>query len=210
MTVSISTDPGSADLLLFGDPEQAAATIGQAIGAQNMLENVRRQAGRADAVFTHALNGRVAEAGASLLQGLNLGTVLLAGWQKYRALREAARRTLDHPGTGEMVRLAEHKIFSKHAPWVDITVNGQPLGRVTFGVDLSFDIACVQASVLAGRLLRLTAGECTAAIAWSIQGFEVARKDCAPVTLPFNLSLGDGIPILPPRSGEGGDLEDRH
>lgn len=196
MTDFISTDPSSADLLLFTDPGQAVTSLAHAIDAEGVLDNVKERAGKAEAIFGDVLKGRVAEAGGELLKGLSLGGVLLGGWQRYRGLREAARRTLDDPGTSETVRLAQHTITSQHSPYVDVRVSGQPLGRITFGIALTFDIEMLQAGVLAGRLMRLGAGDCTAGITWSVQGFEVARKEFVLVSLPASVTLGDGIPIL--------------
>lgn len=196
MSVAIVTHPSTADGLLFGDQRQAAVALSQAIDGQRVLDSVQQQAGRADALFRDALGGRLVEAGGELLVGLNLGAALLGGWYKYRGLQAAARRTLENPGSGETVRLAEHRIVSRHAPYVDVVVNGQVAARVTFGIDLAFDIAMLQASVRAGRLMRLSAGECTASITWSLQGFEVARNESAPIQLPLHASLGEGIPLV--------------
>lgn len=189
MTFSIETHPSTADVLLFGDPAHAASALAHAIDAPGVVDSVRQRVGG-------AFEGRLIESGGELLAGLNLGAAVLGGWYKYRGLQAAARRTLDSPGSGETVRLAEHKIVSRHAPYVDVLVSGQAVARVTFGIDLAFDIAMLQASVRAGRLMRLSAGECTASVTWSVQGFEIHRNDFAPITLPLHAALGEGIPLL--------------
>ncbi|SNT59627.1 hypothetical protein SAMN05216276_107338, partial [Streptosporangium subroseum] len=125
MTVSIETDPSTADLLLFGDPRYAVKALGEAIDAQRMLETVEDGARRADTAFRDALNGNVARAGSELLSGLDLGTCLLGGWSKYRELRLAAQSTVEDPGSTQLVRLVEHKITSSHAPYVEVFIDGQ-------------------------------------------------------------------------------------
>lgn len=189
MTISIETHPGTADVLLFGDPGHAASALAHAINMPGVADDVRQRVG---GFFERPL----IESGGWLLSGLNIGAALLGGWYKYRGLQAAARRTLDNPGVGETVRLAEHKIVSKHSPYVDVLVGGQVVGRVMFGIDLSFDIAMLQASVHRGRLTRLSAGECTASILWSVQGFEIHRNEFAPIVLPLHASLGEGIPLI--------------
>ncbi|MEU9888962.1 hypothetical protein [Sphaerisporangium sp. NPDC051011] len=194
MTVHIETEPGTADLLLFADPRNAAAELSRVLDARRTLERVEDGAQRAGSVFRDALNGRVAEAGGELLRGIDLGAVLLGGWQRYRELRLAARRSVEQPGSTEMVRLAGHTITSKHAPYVDVYVEGQHVARVDFGIDLEFDIVLLQASIRNGRLMSLRAGDCTASITWSVEGFPVAQNT-ARLTMPLQLRLGDGIPL---------------
>ncbi|WP_248959669.1 hypothetical protein [Sphaerisporangium perillae] len=194
MTVHIETEPGTADLLLFADPRNAAVELSRVLDARRTLERVEDGAQRAGSVFRDALNGRVAEAGGELLRGIDLGAVLLGGWQRYRELALAARRSVEQPGSTEMVRLAGHTITSKHAPYVDVYVEGQHVARVDFGIDLEFDVVLLQASIRNGRLMSLRAGDCTASITWSVEGFPVAQNT-ARLTMPLQLRLGEGIPL---------------
>ncbi|MEU7827589.1 hypothetical protein [Nonomuraea sp. NPDC049129] len=192
MTAAFTTHPSTADLLLYVDPDRAAEELSRAVDNRQVLDEIRQQVRIPSGELAH----KAGEAGAELLQGIDLGSVLLNGWAKYRDLRAAARKTLDNPGTGQVVPLAEHEVVSHHEPYVEVQVNGQPMGRVTFGVDLILHVTMMQAGVRAGRLMLLTGGDCTAAIACTIQGVEVARKDCALVTLPINCDLGEGYPLL--------------
>ena len=192
MTVLIETKPSTADLLLFADPRNAAEVLSQALDARRMLEAIGEGAGRADGAFHRVLNGEVAKAGGELLSGLDLGAVLLGGWQRYRDLRIAARSTVERPGSTETVRLAEHAITSKHSPYVDVFVDGQRVTRVAFGIDLSFTIALMQATVRDGRLVGLSAGDCEASVTWSVRNFPVARNTM-PIAIPLQVGLGRGI-----------------
>ncbi|MBT2231968.1 hypothetical protein [Nonomuraea sp. NEAU-A123] len=193
MIVTFTTHPSTADLLLYADPRHAAQELSRAVDAHRVLDEITRQVQAPPGELLH----KAAEAGATLLGGIDVGSVLLGGWAKYRSLRAAARRTLDNPGLGLMVPLAEHEVVSHHEPYVEVQVNGQPVGRVTFGIDLILHLTMVTASVRAGRLMRLTGGACTAAIACKIHGVEVARKEFELVTLPINRDLGEGFPLLP-------------
>ncbi|MER5622656.1 hypothetical protein ABT061_16595 [Streptosporangium sp. NPDC002544] len=192
MTVHIETEPGTADLLLFADPRNAAAELSRALDARRTLERAGDGPQRAGSAFRDALNGRVADAGGELLRGIELGTVLLGGWLQYRELGLAARRSVEQPGSTEIVRLAGHTITSKHAPYVDVYIEGQYVARVGFGIDLEFGVGLLQASIRNGRLMSLRAGDCTASITWSVEGFPVAQNT-ARLTMPLQLRLGDGI-----------------
>lgn len=193
MTVTFTTHPSTADLLLYADPTQAAQELSRAVDAHRLLDEITRQVQAPPGELLH----KAAKAGATLLGGIDVGAVLLGGWVKYRSLRDAARKTLDNPGLGVMVPLAEHEVVSHHEPYVEVQVNGQPVGRVTFGIDLILRLTMVTASVRAGRLMRLTGGTCTAAIVCKIQGVEVEKREFELVTLPINRDLGEGIPLLP-------------
>lgn len=192
MTVTFTTYPNTADLLLNADPRQVADELARAVDTRRVVEELTRQVQAPPGELVR----KAAEASGELLQGIDLGSVLLNGWSKYRALRAAALRTLDHPGTGQMVPLLEHEIVSHHEPWVEVQVNGHPVARLTFGVDLKLKLALVQASIRAGRLMRLTAGTCTATISCSMQGIELASRDLVEVHLPLNQDLGEGIPLV--------------
>jgi hypothetical protein len=194
VTVLIETKPGTADLLLFAEPQSAAAALSRALDARRMLDPVAEGARRADSVFRSALNGRVAEAGGELLRGLDLGALLLGGWLRYRELRVAARKTVERPGSTELVRLAGHRITSSHAPYLDVFVDGRQVARVDFGIELEFDVVLLQAGVRDGRLMSLRAGDCTASVTWSVQGFPVAQNRAA-LSLPLHVGLGKGIPL---------------
>ncbi|MFC4586775.1 hypothetical protein [Sphaerisporangium corydalis] len=194
MTVHIETNPSTADLLLFANPQNAAAELSRALEARRMLELVEDGARRADSAFHEALNGHVAKAGGEPLSGLDLGAVLLGGWQRYRDLRIAARTTLERPGTTETVSLAEHTITSRHAPYVDVYVDGRRVTRVEFGIDLSFSLSLMEATVRDGRLMTLGVGGCVASITWSVRGFTVARNE-RQLGLPRQVGLGRGIPL---------------
>jgi hypothetical protein len=192
VSVSFTTHPSTAGLLFYADREQAARKLSEAVDAHRLIDEITRQVQAPPGELVR----QAAEAGADLLGGIDVGSVLLGGWVKYRVLRAAARKTLDNPGPGQMVPLAEHEIVSHHEPYVEVQVNGQAVGRVTFGVDLILHLTLVQAFVHAGRLMRLTGGDCKAAIAFKIQGVEVDRRELVLVKLPINRDLGEGIPLL--------------
>ncbi|MGP3910164.1 hypothetical protein [Nonomuraea sp. 10N515B] len=190
MTVSFRTDPNTADLLLYANPQKAGEELTRRM--DGALDEIRQQVRTPPG----ELADKAATAGVELLRGINVGSVLLSGWATYRNLRAAARRTLDNPGTGQMVPLVDHEVVSRHEPSVEVQVNGQPVGRLRFGIDLVLHVTGLQASVRNGRLIRLTGGDCVASAVCKVQGVEVARQDYVLVTLPINRDLGEGYPIL--------------
>ncbi|WP_433443657.1 hypothetical protein [Nonomuraea sp. CA-141351] len=193
MTVSFATNPSTADLLVFADPSSAVEELSRALDARRMLDEIGQNA----RLPPGELLDKAARAGGELLQGIDLGSVLLGGWQKYRSLRDAARKTLsDSSDIGQMVPLAEHEIVSRHEPWVEVRINGRPAGKITFCIELIFHVTMLQAFVRRGRLMRLAGGDCTVAVSCKVQGFEVAKPELMRIGLPINRDLGEGIPLL--------------
>ncbi|MEU6410969.1 hypothetical protein [Microbispora sp. NPDC046933] len=194
--MSIETEPSTADLLIFADPDHAVEELGRVLKDRRMLEEVGDRFRPGDAGFMrHVIRG-VADAGGSLLSELDLGVVLLSGWTKYRALVDAGHRTMK-PGAGwEPVSLYEHTITSEHSPWVAVLVEGKQVFRVDFGIKLEFVVASLEARVVDGRLKYLQAGDLTASITWTVRDFPIKKmKFGRPI--PLRVRLGGGIPLVP-------------
>ncbi|WP_432929524.1 hypothetical protein ACQPZZ_05420 [Microbispora sp. CA-135349] len=195
MTMSIETEPSTADLLMFADRRHVVEELGRVLKERRMLEEVGDRFRPGDAGFMSDVVRRVAESGGRLLSELDLGVVLLSGWTKYRALVDAGRRTMKPGAGGEPVRLYEHTITSEHKPWVAVLVNEEQVFRVDFGVTLEFVVASLDAYVADGRLEHLRAGDFTASITWTVRGFPVKKVRFAR-PIPVRVRLGGGIPLV--------------
>jgi hypothetical protein len=129
------------------------------------------------------------------LLSLNLVDLAAAGWKKYDALRQAARRTRDAPETEEFVALATHKIESTHHPFVELHVDGTSIGTIEMTLEITFTMAAVLAVVKQARLTAIKSGNCTVAGSLTVAGFEVAKKQ-RKFDLPGAVRLRHGIALL--------------
>ena len=124
--------------------------------------------------------------------GLDLGDVLAAGWQRHSALRAAGRRTKEEPGIQETVVLAEHRISYEAHPYVDVLLAEAHLTRVTVTLLLTADVTGLAASVSEGRLTGLSAGRALLTAALELAGAPVVRRT-VDLRLPLDVGLGEGL-----------------
>src|SRR5215218_7630642 len=101
--------PLSARVLLFGDEDRAAAALCDAIRSGAAGGLVWSALGPLARATFDAAAQEIAKVAAGLLD-LELAHVLVAGWHKCSALTQAARRTVDAPGSRERVALVTHTV----------------------------------------------------------------------------------------------------
>jgi Protein of unknown function (DUF2510) len=129
---------------------------------------------------------------------VNLADVAAAGWKKYDALKDAARRTRDDRDAKELVSLTTHKIASSHCPSVDLYLDGRKLATVEIELEVVLTIAGVVAVVKGGRLTEIQSGTCTAGGSLAVQGIDmVKRQRKFDLYGAFRLG-GHGVPLLEP------------
>ncbi len=128
------------------------------------------------------------------LMDLPILQLLLAGWQKYDALQDAARRTA---GTSlvEVVDLAVHRITSVHHPYVEILVDEKLLATMHFHLSLEFLIRALVVSVSDGRIVAFHSGDTDLEAVLSMEDVELRRFQ-GHLSLPLEVSLKQGIPLL--------------
>jgi hypothetical protein len=144
--------------------------------------------------FTSVAEHQVSKATNDLLS-MNLADVAAAGWQRYEALREAARRTRAAPTTEEIVALATHRIESSHHPTIDVYVDGKSVANIEVSINIAFDMAGVLALVRRARLVAIKSGNCTVSGKLAVQGFTAAQQE-RRFNLPGAVRLGGGIALL--------------
>ena len=125
--------------------------------------------------------------------GVEAGDVLVRGWAKGTALREAASRTLEQQ-TQEIVELARHKIVSTHEPKIEVVVDRTRVGTIGFTVVLSLDIHVVDAVVVDGRIASVASGEADATASLSCEN-TLIKSATRTIDLHRDIDLGDGIPL---------------
>jgi hypothetical protein len=157
--------------------------------------DVVRSLGAVAAATRRAVAAQLASSVADLLD-FDLAGVLVAGWSRYDALVDAARRTAADPSTEEVVELATHRITSVHRPTVDLLFDGLRVG--TLHLEATFDCALegVVGRVARGRLVALHYGRATATAAVSADGTPIIRKE-GVLDLDLRTSLGAGILLAP-------------
>lgn len=138
---------------------------------------------------------REANAAVAGLLDVSLAGVLVSAWRTHHDLTSAARRTLEAPGSAELVPLAEHQITSATHPYVTVSVNGYPVATIHLDLLLVFDVKALLAGIRDGQLVALHSGHCDVTATLSIENTDVITKQ-ASFQLPGVIPLGPGIRLL--------------
>lgn len=192
MTATMLGGTATARDLLFGDARQ---------GPDKAL---RESLGRSGTVRAHipgpvglstVVDREVATKTDGLLS-LNLADVVVAGWSRFDALMESARRTrAAGPTTEEIVALVTHRIESSYRPTVEVFLDGRTLATINIQLLLAFTISGVHAVIQQGRLTAVRTGSCTVTGSLAAQGTVLAKREHR-FDLAGAVRLRHGIPLL--------------
>jgi hypothetical protein len=192
------TNPGvpvTAAAVVFGDMAKTAAALAGAISSDQVARAVCPVLQGLPAAARATAIQEAGVVGAGLLD-LDLGSLLVAGWRKYTALTQAARRTTEMPGREEIVNIATHQISVVSHPDVELLVNEVRAAMINFDLTVEFEVTALTGVIRSGRLVALGSGRCATTVSVAIEGVPVATR-----TAEFDLNplirLGNGIPLLP-------------
>ena len=127
---------------------------------------------------------------------IDLMEVLVSGWREHRDIFGAARRTLDMPGSKELVGLAPHRITTVQQPSVGILVDNHRVHTLQLGLSIFFEVTGLVAGIHGGRLAAVHAGRGDIGLALTIHEPEVLTKR-SHLELPGVKSLQRGFRLLP-------------
>jgi hypothetical protein len=126
----------------------------------------------------------------------DLVTIVRGGWQTSARLTKAAQRTLDDPGSCEVVNLADHTIAFTNAATIDLVID--QLAAVTLHVRVEVDVhvTALAAAIEHGRIVNLRSGKSDVTVRLFVDSDEIAHRR-VDVDLVAQVSLGNGIELLP-------------
>ncbi|MEU9234377.1 hypothetical protein [Streptomyces subrutilus] len=195
-TAPVATPLTVGSFLLGADRDRAAAGLAAALHDQRtgagLLTGPRGLTDAADRAVEAQLGSLIAG-----FLDLDLVALVAGGWAKHTALRDAARRTRQYPGSEEVVALATHAITSAHHPAVDVLVDGAPVATVDVGLTVVFRITALVAAVRDARLIAVRAGDCAVEAKLSVRQIVVASRE-GRLDLPAELRLRSPVELLPP------------
>ena len=189
MTLNAPPSPGAVNALSI--LERDGTEIDDLLGRADTLARPRTQAPPVDHPTWSRTLGAVGRAAAEYLD-LDVGEVMLAGWHKYHALIDAARRTRD-TDLSLPVDLAGTSMALRQHPWVEITWQGERIGEVRFEVAVDVEVLALEATVRHGSLVELTSGRAIVRVSLSTLGEKVGRQ--AKFDPVLVVDLGTGIPL---------------
>lgn len=148
-----------------------------------------------NAVVEHELASKTDE-----LLSANLADVVIAGWKRYDALRQAAQRTHAAPSTEEIVALAAHTVQSGHRPAIEVFIDGASVATINVELKIAVTIDGALAVVRQGWLTGLRTGTFTAGASLAVQQKVFAERHW-PFDLPGAIQLRHGVPLLSAEPG---------
>ena len=193
MTTSGPDDVITAADLLFSSTENADEAMTRHVMSAG--RTMARAFDRLPRVTREAAVREAAVAAVGLLK-IDLMEVLVSGWREHRDIFGAARRTLDMPGSKELVGLAPHRITTVQQPAVSILVDGHRVHTLQLGLSIFFEVTGLVAGIHAGRLAAVHAGRGDIGLALTIHELEVLTKR-SHLELPGVKSLQRGFRLLP-------------
>jgi hypothetical protein len=179
--------------LLFGSTEGAHKALTRHVMSAG--RTTARAFERLPRVTREAAVREAAAVAVGLLK-VDLMEVLVSGWREHRDIFTAARRTLDIPGSKELVGLAPHRITTVQQPSVGILVDNHRVHTLQLGLSIFFEVTGLVAGIHGGRLAAIHAGRGELGLALTIHELEVLTKR-SHLELPGVKSLQRGFRLLP-------------
>jgi hypothetical protein len=179
--------------LLFGSTEGAHEALTRHVMSAG--RTTARAFERLPRVTREAAVCEAAAVAVGLLK-IDLMEVLVSGWREHRDIFTAARRTLDMPGSKELVGLAPHRITTVQQPSVGILVDNHRVHTLQLGLSIFFEVTGLVAGIHGGRLAAVHAGRGDLGLALTIHELEVLTKR-SHLELPGVKSLQRGFRLLP-------------
>ncbi|WP_029117263.1 hypothetical protein [Mycobacterium sp. URHB0044] len=143
-----------------------------------------------NAIVEHELASKTDE-----LLSADLADVVIMGWKRYDALRQAAQRTHSAPLTEEIVALAAHTVESSHRPAIEVFIDGASVATINVELKIAVTIDGALAVVRQGWLTGLRTGTFTVGASLAVQQIVFAERHW-PFDLPGAILLRHGVPLL--------------
>jgi hypothetical protein len=179
--------------LLFGSTDNAHEALTRHVMSAG--RTMIRALERLPRVTREAAVREASVAAVGLLK-VDLMEVLVTGLRENRDIFSAARRTLDMPGSKELVGLAPHRITTVQQPSVGILVDGHRVHTLQLGLSIFFEVTGLVAGIHAGRLAGVHAGRGHIGVALTIHELEVLTKRMH-LELPGMKAFERGFRLLP-------------
>jgi hypothetical protein len=178
--------------LLFGSQEKAQEALRRHVMADGRA--FARSLVHLPRVTREAAVREAAVAATGLLK-VDLIEVLVSGWREQRDIFTAARRTLEMPGSSELVGLAPHRISTVQQPAVGILIDNKRVHTLQLGLSIFFEVTGLVAGISHGRLAAVHAGRGHVGVALTIHEIEVLTKR-SHLELPGHVGLKRGFRLL--------------
>jgi hypothetical protein len=124
------------------------------------------------------------------LLDIGIGDILVGAWNKSHALRQNLSKSAQAPGKETFLELAEHKVTSKHKPYVALLRNGQEVARLPFSVDVEITLQGAVLKILDGAIREIQTGQMKGKGSVKCGGALLVERQLQPLKLPVTMPVG--------------------
>jgi hypothetical protein len=123
--------------------------------------------------------------------------IMVGAWNKYKILVKYADSEKYPPNETFLVPMAEHTVKSEHNPYIEILINGKPVGEINFNITVSLILKGIILKVQGGKVKAINTGTCKGKGTLKCENIVILEKETRSISLPGSIDLGEGIPIVP-------------
>lgn len=129
---------------------------------------------------------------------INVVDVLVGGWKKQNEVRELLQATAADSTRTALVHLAEHTLESTHQPSIEVRSGGRAIARLSFKIEVAFEIEAVDLLLRRGRVEEVRPGRVSARGTVKVENSVIVERKLAPLTLPGKIVIQDGAAASAP------------
>ena len=126
---------------------------------------------------------------------IDFAAVIASTWSKYRELVKYADRKKYPPDTSNLVPMAKHTLSVDYHPYLEVLLNGKPLGKLVFDVTLSLELEGFVLTIQDGRIMKVHTGSCQGKGKIAFKGSVLVEKSLTKIALPGMFDLGEGMSL---------------
>jgi hypothetical protein len=121
--------------------------------------------------------------------------IMAKAWSKYRILLKYADTEKYPSNETFLVPLVDHTVKSEHHPYIEILINGKPVGKINFTITLYLMIEGIILKVQGGRIKGIDTMTCKGKGTLQCENIPILEKTTRPISFLESIDLGEGIPI---------------
>ena len=129
------------------------------------------------------------------LLDLSMMDLLVGGWNTYQGLKKYLDKGKYSPTQSILVPLAEHTVHSEHHPHLEIFIEDECVGTISFEIALTFAARGVMLLVQDGMIKGIKTGEVKGKGSLKCEGALLLKQDFRSIPLPGSIDLGNGVQI---------------
>ncbi len=122
--------------------------------------------------------------------------IVAKAWSGYKELLKYRDQNTYPPGETFLLPMSDHTIRSEHHPSLDISINGQQIGKVEFTIAVSLLLEGLILKIQDAKIKEIRIGNCSADGVIMFENLVIMKKTSPNISLPGSFNLGEGVAIM--------------